>query len=75
MGLIALERIFVLDDFTLEVLDVLGFYVWDKDQRLELEFETYTEIIMTFFIFANYYAFTGILCTWTAIMKTGDENH
>jgi len=67
---ISLERFILLDDLTLEIFDVMGLYIWDRDQRLELEFEVYFDFFKSLIVSANFLTFALLIVVWTELMKS-----
>lgn len=54
---VSLETLVDMEDDILYWWNELKLYVWDPDQRLELEIEGYAELLKIFIIIANYFVY------------------
>jgi len=55
--MLTLENFVIMDDDILYWWNELKFYMWDPDQRLELEIEGYAELAKTVVVVANYFIY------------------
>lgn len=66
--MISLEKVGEFDETLLYWFDTLYLYVWDPEQRYELEIESYLDIFKSFIVLCNFFVYWQMPEVFIALM-------